>query len=155
MLRVKQIEKTFSEALTDFNLKDKYDFFIVTLQADKGTEATLSLSESGVKSEGNERPEEHYGKFLSYMKDKYEKTCCYAIVNCWYYKNSNLNAKMAMIAWVPDNSDTKSKMSYSSAKKDAMVKLDQQTCHQATDFDELEWKDVLTGNGVKEFGKQK
>lgn len=142
--------------LKEFNLANAYDFIIIKLNADTGTEATLSLAKAESSSKVTTTPEQHYGKFVSYMKENFSNECCYAFVNTWYYKNGNLIARMAMVAWIPDDcSERADKMKYTSAKKEAMVRLDQQTCHQANDFEDLEWKNMLAGNGVKDYDSKK
>jgi len=74
------------------------------------------------------------------------KTCCYAVIDCFWIKDGGQERnKIVFIYYAPESSPIKSKMVYSSTK-DALMKALGDGFHlnlQAADFDELSWKDRI------------
>jgi len=75
------------------------------------------------------------------------KTCCYAVIDCFWFKEGapHPKNKIVFIYFAPESSPIKSKMVYSSTK-DALLKSLGDGFNlnlQATDFEELSWKDRI------------
>jgi len=86
-----------------------------------------------------------YASFYKKMEEvAAAKTCCFAVIDCFWIKDGGQEKnKIVFIYHAPESSPIKAKMVYSSTK-DALLKAlgSGWTLNlQATDFDELSWKD--------------